>query len=35
MSAEQGLYDLRALALIKEFGREGVPQAVEGETLVS
>ena len=32
---EQGLYDLRALALVEEFGREGVPQAVEGETLVS
>jgi hypothetical protein len=23
------------LALVEEFGREGVPQAVEGETLVS
>ena len=33
--SQQGLHYLRALALVEEFGREGVPQAVEGETLVS
>jgi len=27
--------DLRALALVEQFGREGVSQAVERETLVS
>jgi hypothetical protein len=33
--SKQGLDDLRALALVEEFGSEGVPQAMENETLVS
>jgi hypothetical protein len=33
--SKQGLYDLRPLALVEEFGRESVPQAVESKTLVA
>jgi hypothetical protein len=32
---EQGLYDLRALALVEEFRRERMAQAVESETFAS
>jgi hypothetical protein len=33
--AEQKLYELRALVLVEEFGRERVPKVVESEIFVS
>jgi hypothetical protein len=33
--SEQRLYNLRALALVEEFGGERMAQAVESETLAS